>query len=128
MGHSVLESYSRVLESLANTVMSRIEDVLYADAITRDPSLAATTRELALDASLFTRLENFTSPKDETEKLTPTQTPTSLTLFDYMGWKSDKEANDEDKSTKPSKIVASKRFSYIDKLEAGGLRSPTARH
>lgn len=30
----------RVLESLANTVTSRIEDVLYADSVAQDPSLA----------------------------------------------------------------------------------------
>ncbi|KAK4343442.1 hypothetical protein RND71_036536 [Anisodus tanguticus] len=40
IGHCVLESYSRVLESLANTVMSCIEDVLYADSLMQDPSLA----------------------------------------------------------------------------------------
>lgn len=109
--------------------MSRIEDVLYADAITRDPSLAVSKRELSLDSSSFSQPQNFSSPGDETEKLTPTQTPTSMTLFDFMGWNTEREVKDEEKSlSKPAKIVASKRFSYIDKLESSGLRSPTARH
>lgn len=34
VGQSILESYSRVLESLAfNMIMARIDDVLYADDI-----------------------------------------------------------------------------------------------
>ena len=38
VGHAVLESYSRILESLAFTVLSRIEDVLLADQQTQNPS------------------------------------------------------------------------------------------
>ncbi|KAE8687863.1 Rho guanine nucleotide exchange factor 8 [Hibiscus syriacus] len=33
VGHAILESYSRVIESLAFTIMSRIEDVLHADSL-----------------------------------------------------------------------------------------------
>ncbi|KAE8658150.1 Rop guanine nucleotide exchange factor 9 [Hibiscus syriacus] len=40
VGLAILESYSRVLESLAYSVMSRIEDVLHADALTRTSSPA----------------------------------------------------------------------------------------
>ncbi|KAE8682839.1 Rop guanine nucleotide exchange factor 9 [Hibiscus syriacus] len=40
VGLAILESYSRVLESLAYSVMSRIEDVLHADSLTRASSLA----------------------------------------------------------------------------------------
>lgn len=86
MGHAVLESYSRVLESLANTVMSRIEDVLYADAITQDPSLAVSRRETPIDSSSFSRSGNLSSPRDEAEKSTPAETPNSMTLSDFMGW------------------------------------------
>ena len=32
MGYAILESYSRILETLAFTVLSRIEDVMSADA------------------------------------------------------------------------------------------------
>lgn len=35
VGHSILESYSRVLESLAFNLMARIEDLLYVDHATR---------------------------------------------------------------------------------------------
>lgn len=35
VGHSILESYSRVMESLAFNVMARIDDVLYVDDATK---------------------------------------------------------------------------------------------
>ncbi|KAI3803402.1 hypothetical protein L1987_31553 [Smallanthus sonchifolius] len=38
VGHAILESYSRILESLAHKVLSRIEDVQHADTLTQDPS------------------------------------------------------------------------------------------
>ncbi|GAB2217982.1 hypothetical protein Droror1_Dr00001197 [Drosera rotundifolia] len=38
VGHAVLESYSRVLESLASTVLNRIDDVIYADDLARKAS------------------------------------------------------------------------------------------
>ncbi|KAG8077527.1 hypothetical protein GUJ93_ZPchr0007g6006 [Zizania palustris] len=44
VGYAILESYSRALESLAFAVLSRIEDVLYADAIARDPRRAKSRR------------------------------------------------------------------------------------
>ncbi|CAD6237498.1 unnamed protein product [Miscanthus lutarioriparius] len=38
VGYAILESYSRTLESLAFAVLSRIEDVLHADAVACDPN------------------------------------------------------------------------------------------
>ncbi|KAJ0695169.1 putative PRONE domain, Rop guanine nucleotide exchange factor [Helianthus annuus] len=37
VGKSILESYSRVLESLAFNIVSRIDDLLYVDDLTREP-------------------------------------------------------------------------------------------
>ncbi|KAK1437545.1 hypothetical protein QVD17_03339 [Tagetes erecta] len=65
IGHAVLESYSRVLESLANTVMNRIEDVLYADEVAQKSS--------------------------ETDNTESSQTPTSTTISDLVGWEADEE-------------------------------------
>ena len=39
VGLAILESYSRILESLAHKVLSRIEDVQHVDALTENPSL-----------------------------------------------------------------------------------------
>lgn len=144
MGLSILESYSRVLESLANTVMSRIEDVLYADSIAQDPSLAVSKRKLSMESTPSPSSAQESSPvaQEETEKSTLEETLNSMTLSDFMGWSFDQGDNDgaktqkdesakeeDDKSAgKPPKIATDKKFSYTDKVETGGLRSPTARH
>ncbi|KAK1413906.1 hypothetical protein QVD17_29643 [Tagetes erecta] len=122
VGHAILESYSRVLESLANTVMNRIEDVLYADNVARDPSLLAKKRTMSSRRTL-----------GECSGQSPSETPTSKTLSDFMGWSIDQETRREDKETekyhsKSAKILARKKNSYMEKLEAYKLRSPTTRH
>ncbi|KAF5788078.1 putative PRONE domain, Rop guanine nucleotide exchange factor [Helianthus annuus] len=58
VGHAILESYSRILESLAHKVLSRIEDVQHADALTQNPSsqslkLNSLKDSLKIDASDF---------------------------------------------------------------------------
>ncbi|KAA8534964.1 hypothetical protein F0562_029967 [Nyssa sinensis] len=142
VGHSILESYSRVLESLANTVMSRIEDVLHADSLTQDQSLAASKRRLSVDSLPIPTPGSSPSP-EEIEKPNSVETPTSMTLSDFMGWTLDqgegeiqknlmgnfesyKKEENEKIMAKPGNILTNKRFSYIESL--GGLRSPTARH
>ncbi|XP_042062956.1 rop guanine nucleotide exchange factor 9-like isoform X2 [Salvia splendens] len=71
VGLAILESYSRVLETLANTVMSRIDDVLFADAAATSPTK-----------------NNVPSAGDEpAEKMSyAANTPTSATLLDFIGW------------------------------------------
>lgn len=74
VGQSVLECYSRVLESLAHTIMSRIEDILYADSLTQNPSLPGLNR-----------------PAEGIEKLNAMEAPAPMTLLDFMGWSLDQE-------------------------------------
>lgn len=46
VGQSILESYSRVLESLAFTIIARIDDVLYADdLVKRSPAAGSITQD-----------------------------------------------------------------------------------
>lgn len=132
-----MESYSRVLESLASTVMNRIEDVLYADNVAQDPSLLAKKRSISARGS--TREFN-----DESPDHSPGQTPTeSMTLSDFMGWSLDQEETtktnggsspkqDDNESEKyqsySARILARTKNSYLEKLEAYKLRSPTTRH
>ncbi|KAJ0698605.1 putative PRONE domain, Rop guanine nucleotide exchange factor [Helianthus annuus] len=82
VGHAILESYSRVLESLANTVMNRIEDVLYADKVAQDPSLLAKKRTTSSRVVV-----------DESNGQVSGQTPTGSpkTLSDFMGWSVEQE-------------------------------------
>ena len=80
VGHAILESYSRILETLASTVMSRIEDVLYADYVARNPSHAGQKRNTLKEAP-----QVLVSPTEGTEKNSE-DTNASMTLSDFMGW------------------------------------------
>ncbi|CAA2959495.1 rop guanine nucleotide exchange factor 12-like [Olea europaea subsp. europaea] len=129
VGQAILESYSRVIESLAYTVLSKIEDVTYADNLARNQSNGERKIRLACD-------------REELEKQNSAETPTSMTLLDFMGWsldRGDTETNNDIKNdvykevnilpSKPPNVVTNKKISYIERLEnLGGARSPTARH
>ncbi|XP_057537588.1 rho guanine nucleotide exchange factor 8-like [Amaranthus tricolor] len=124
VGHAVLESYSRVLESLAASILNRVDDVMYADSVAVKAAAAAA--------------EAGNENKDE---LSP-GTLTSSTLLDLMSWSieqggeaknfSEFEEKSNEQGNKKIMTKASpenKRISYLEKLEHwGGLRSPTARH
>ncbi|GLT67158.1 hypothetical protein SLA2020_394860 [Shorea laevis] len=117
VGQSVLESYSRILETLAYTVLSRIEDVLYANALVQKSS----------------------SPTESEEEVEKSGSPTSMTLSDFMGWNLDaanflKDQESKNK-TENEKMMAKppaspKKATYLEKIEnnSSGKRSPTARH
>ncbi|XP_010430050.1 PREDICTED: rop guanine nucleotide exchange factor 12-like [Camelina sativa] len=112
VGQAVLESYSRILESLAYTVLSRIDDVLEAD-----------------------RAVNKRSPPIESEEETLVG---SMTLSDFMGWdfdqagqgngdlESKKDVSDDQLVKEKLPAVTTKKTSYLETL--GGVKSPTARH
>ena len=85
VGQSIIEGYSRIIETLAYTVMSRIEDVMYADSLVQNPSLAHRRRKSSTDC-----LPLMTGPigEDTLRNLADnqSQTPISMTLSDFMGW------------------------------------------
>ncbi|XP_057969730.1 rho guanine nucleotide exchange factor 8 [Malania oleifera] len=147
VGQSILESYSRIIESLAFTVMSRIEDVLYADSLTQNPSQTELEKKNFMDSTPLTGSPKFPNPEEETERLSSVDTPTSMTLSDYMGWQLDQKEADLKKNksvgnleellkdehgklmTKAANIVTNLKVSYLDKLDHLGCpRSPTSRH
>lgn len=135
VGHAILESYSRILESLAFTVMSRIEDVLHADAVTQNPSQTAPKRKPASE----TPPEKTPCKREDNG----TETPVSMTLLDFMGWGQEQSENEPKKSSlgqsdelnadsdakngnTPGNVVTNKKVSYVENLSA--VKSPTARH
>uniref|UniRef100_A0ACD5U0N8 Uncharacterized protein n=1 Tax=Avena sativa TaxID=4498 RepID=A0ACD5U0N8_AVESA len=133
VGSAILESYSRTLESLAFTVMSRIEDVLQADSLAQDPKNADAAAVPSLSSDDTDTVVQ--DAKDEVERLGRME-PLNQTLFDYVGPRdgdiesmmSESDDPQDAKLTKVS-LVATKRFSYLDKLEdLGGTRSPISRH
>ncbi|CAI9753801.1 unnamed protein product [Fraxinus pennsylvanica] len=133
VGQAILESYSRIIESLAFTVLSRIEDVMQADSLAQNPSNGEQKRYPLKDPSPIT--VKFPNPNEELEKTNSDETPTSMTLLDFMGWNLDQGESDANKDvdakvpSKQANIVTNKKFSYIERLEnLGCTRSPTARH
>uniref|UniRef100_A0ACD5T7G4 Uncharacterized protein n=1 Tax=Avena sativa TaxID=4498 RepID=A0ACD5T7G4_AVESA len=133
VGSAILESYSRTLESLAYTVMSRIEDVLRADALAQYPKNADAAGVPSLSSDDTDTV--IQDAKEEVERLGRME-PLNQTLFDYVGPRdgdiesmmSESDDPEDAKLTKVS-LIATKRFSYLDKLEdLGGTRSPISRH
>ncbi|KAF5808064.1 putative PRONE domain, Rop guanine nucleotide exchange factor [Helianthus annuus] len=134
VGHAVLESYSRVLESLAHKVMSRIEDVLHADNLVKNPSSDLKRNSLKDSASRASG--KFPNAKEELEKINYANAPTSMTLSDFMGWTLEQEneskedlsnGNETAKLGKQTSATNSKKLSYIERLETLGGRSPSSR-
>lgn len=81
VGQSILESYSRVMESLAFNIMARIDDVLYAD----DAAKRSTAAE---SASLFSRgvsgglpIQKRMSPSPFSIQHTPRASPFATPTF-----------------------------------------------
>ncbi|KAF5739152.1 hypothetical protein HS088_TW12G00352 [Tripterygium wilfordii] len=135
VGQAVLESYSRILESLAFTVTSRIEDVLHADYVTQNPSKVACKRNRFRDMPTSPPLPDKSPPREDLEKEN-SETPISKTLSDFMGWNLDQGETEMKKEPladdlckdgeKLGMVVTNKKVSYLENL--GGLRSPTERH
>ncbi|KAA0050788.1 rop guanine nucleotide exchange factor 12-like isoform X1 [Cucumis melo var. makuwa] len=142
VGQAVLESYSRILESLAFTVMSRIEDVLYADYVAQNPSQASGKKNPSRENPVSSGTDKF-PPGEETQNAA--ETPTSMTLLDFMNWGPDIADNEVKKESPPANsdnlstegevkhvhklqniVTNNKLVSYLENI--GGLKSPTARH
>ncbi|KAG8069360.1 hypothetical protein GUJ93_ZPchr0005g14634 [Zizania palustris] len=138
VGLAILESYSRSLESLAFTVMSRIEDVVHADSLVQDATTQESMRIPSLSADDMDRI--VLDAKAEVERLRRME-PFSATLFDFVGPRDlvveetldfhNTGFMDDAQARKLTKVspIATRRFSYLEKLEnLGGTRSPISRH
>ncbi|KAE9616159.1 hypothetical protein Lal_00017190 [Lupinus albus] len=122
VGQAVLESYSRILESLAYTVLSRIEDVLNADAQTQNPTQLG---KMSSMRNTIPRSEKLPSLKQEVQG---EELSASITHSDIKNdpSTSPNELENEIGSGKLEKltnIVTDKKTSYLENL--GGVRSPT---
>ncbi|KAI3763325.1 hypothetical protein L1987_53779 [Smallanthus sonchifolius] len=135
VGHAVLESYSRILESLAHKVMSRIEDVvMHADNLAKN--ISGDLKRNSLKDSASRASGKFPNAKEELEKLKYANAPTSMTLSEFISWtlEQDKESQEELSNGNESATLAkqtsatnSKKISYLEKLENLGGRSPADR-
>ncbi|CAN8288224.1 unnamed protein product [Cochlearia groenlandica] len=133
VGLAILESYSRVLESLAHTVMSRIEDVLYADNLTQEPTNSSSSKNRS-----FAKETDKSMTKEERFSFSEEVSPAG-TLSDVMQWGGGNKNNESKKESfyesgyrekplfsKVSSIMTNKKSSYLENL--GVMRSPTARY
>ncbi|KAG6537246.1 hypothetical protein ZIOFF_002333 [Zingiber officinale] len=115
VGLAILESYSRILESLAFVLISRIDDVLYADSLAK----GSTTK----------RPEGRQPMHDTREE---TKSP-SLSLSDFMSWDRETGHGTEMRNAgggmvkRPTEVKDGKKFCYLVE-HVGGTKSPAARH
>lgn len=125
------------MESLAFTVLSRVEDVLHADSQTQNP----TQGRRSSVRNPVPKPDKCPTPRDVDRS--DAETPCSMTLSDFMGWSNDQAESfirrdsfavsddldkdiDTEKLPKLQPIVTDKKVSYLENI--GGLRSPTSRH
>ncbi|KAK9069751.1 hypothetical protein SSX86_010145 [Deinandra increscens subsp. villosa] len=129
VGHAILESYSRILESLAHKVMSRIEDVIHADNLAKNPS--GDLKRNSLKDSASRASGKFPNAKEELEKINYANAPSSMTLSDFMGWtlEHERESNGNGTTTlaKQTSATNSKKLTYLERIETLGGRSPSTR-
>ncbi|KAK8453703.1 hypothetical protein SEVIR_5G329600v4 [Setaria viridis] len=135
VGFALLESYSRVLESLAFNVMSRIEDVIQADNLAREKA----KRDAPPPAEDAAAAAGRRDPQEVGEDASGT------TLLDFMGWTGDSEGRNDDCSPPPPpelpaaqddgrlmklpNIMTNLKQTYMEKLDfLSGNRSPSGRH
>uniref|UniRef100_A0A0D3AD73 PRONE domain-containing protein n=1 Tax=Brassica oleracea var. oleracea TaxID=109376 RepID=A0A0D3AD73_BRAOL len=121
IGLAILESYSRVLESLAHTVLSRIEDVLEADQLTQESEVAVFKRDIVKETE---------SPKKEEEKdfclleERPKKSKSTISLSQVMQWNmEDHEQPKKEKNETPRKKLLTRMSSMINKKTSSYLES-----
>lgn len=125
IGKSVLESYSRVLETAAYTVVSLIENVLFAHDVTQDPTLINSKRKPVLFDT--TDPIKVLTHEEEIHKLNTMEIPISTTLSEYTEYQLYKQ-DPEALAIKPLRI-STKKISHIEKLENSRvLRSPSGKY
>ncbi|KAL5222472.1 hypothetical protein ABZP36_027185 [Zizania latifolia] len=124
VGYAILESYSRALESLAFAVLSRIEDVLYADAIARDPRRAKSRRMPSL-----ADIPDITVDNADEEETVNSMNGNSARTNNSVHWQEqDLEGKGMDANgSKPQKVprMVTKKFLHREKIGnvGSGLRS-----
>ncbi|XVF45607.1 hypothetical protein PTKIN_Ptkin02bG0220000 [Pterospermum kingtungense] len=75
VGQSILESYSRVMESLAFNIMARIDDVLYVDDAVKRCAVAETTSLFSRSGLSGLPIQKRMSPSPFSIQLTPYASP-----------------------------------------------------
>eukprot|EP00250_Pteridium_aquilinum_P022589 c2542_g1_i1 orf=513-2324(-) len=137
VGQSILESYSRVLESLAFNILSRIDDVLHVDDVARSKSHPSLSRNSSVQrsTSTATKMPHFSglSKSASTHQIgstSPTRSLQNKPLLDYTGWNAKAAAGElkqglEQLSKSSASLGQNKQWSYSGNVNA--MRSPPSR-
>ncbi|KAK9066087.1 hypothetical protein SSX86_015489 [Deinandra increscens subsp. villosa] len=114
IGRAILECYSRILVSLANKVMSRIEDVMHADNVVKNPS-----GDLKRNSIKDWTSGKFPTVKEEVEKLmsNANNAPAPMTLSEFKSHAENQGSESTATLGKQSSAANSKKLSYLEKLE-----------
>lgn len=121
-----MESYSRVIEGLAFTILSRIDDVMHADSLARSPRMV---HKVPGSTELQSSSDNLQNGKEDSAA----QLPSTMMLMDFMGWTLRAEETEAKKEFQcvVESIAANtnkdKKMTYTERLENSVVRSPTAR-
>lgn len=115
--------------------MRLIEDVLKADEMAQNPSLGMNKKNQSMD-SMSASPRSICTLGQLMDRATPVHSPRGTPMLsDFNAWGVDREELMETNGNcspslkiKHVKILTKAKISYIEKLEAYGLRSPTARH
>ncbi|CAN5974820.1 unnamed protein product [Sphagnum jensenii] len=130
VGQSILESYSRVLESLASTIISRIDDVIYADDLVRIPFVSPSTSP-SPNSNLIPKKSPHVNPEGTVFIQEPQLTQVLVDLLSTQKLKAEvkQQKEPEDLLKIPSDaITTTHMWSYAGKLEnSNALHSPPSR-
>ncbi|KAF0917378.1 hypothetical protein E2562_017835 [Oryza meyeriana var. granulata] len=125
VGYAILESYSRTLESLAFAVLSRIEDVVYADAIARDPKRTKSRRRPSIVDIPDTTLNNALEEEERVSNMDANSAVTNNSVH-WQEQDLDGKAVDAN-GAKLKKVhrMVTKKILHMEKIDnvGGGLRS-----
>ncbi|EFH59240.1 hypothetical protein ARALYDRAFT_479067 [Arabidopsis lyrata subsp. lyrata] len=123
IGLAIVESYSRILESLAHTIMSRIEDVLEADQLTQNPELAVCKRHMVKETESPEKEEepNFCLLEERPKKQKPT-----ISLSEVMQWNIETNEPKKEKSDAPIKDSGKKLLTRVSSMIMANNKKPTS--
>jgi hypothetical protein len=85
VGKSILESYSRVLESLASNIIARIDDLLYVDELTKQTDQPPAGAKVSSCKNSNAPLPAYPAPVSGTAYATPSFSPAQLSSPSKIG-------------------------------------------
>lgn len=140
VGQSILESYSRILESLAFNVLSRINDVIYVDDVIKCSQRAILSRKPSTNRDAAPKVHSQLPPKSPhghhmglpksasvhvIHGASPPHSYQNKSLSEFTGWSEKAPKDLEHFAKSPPRPGSNRPWSYSGSVNA--LRSPPSR-